>query len=196
MNYRIRSTGEVKSQGEIRKIHSNTSLPKVWDSNVCASLGIDPVFEAPKPDTTGYTQAIRNGATQDANGNWVQAWTVVDMFQDYTDDEGVTHTKAEQEAAYQAKLNEGIFTSIQDATQQRLDDFARTRNYDGMLSLCTYATSSNLKFQAEGSYGVDVRDATWSKLYEILAEVEAGTRPLPSGFSEIEGELPVMVWPN
>jgi len=196
MNYRIRSTGEVKSQGEIRKIHSNTSLPRVWDSNVCDALGIDPVFETPKPDTTGYTHAIRNGVTQDANGNWVQAWTVVDMFQDYTDDEGVTHTKAEQEAAYQAKLNEGIFTSIQDATQQRLDDFARTRNYDGMLSLCTYATSSNVKFQAEGLYGVDLRDATWSKLYEILAEIEAGTRPIPSAYSDIEGELPALVWPN
>jgi hypothetical protein len=30
---------------------------------------------------------------------------VVDMFQDYTDDEGVTHTKAEQEAEYQARLD-------------------------------------------------------------------------------------------
>ena len=86
-------------------MHSNTSLPKVWDANVCAALGIDPVLAAPKPETTGYTHAIRNGATQDANGNWVQAWSVVDMFQDYTDEEGVSHTKAEQETEYQAKLD-------------------------------------------------------------------------------------------
>jgi len=105
MEYRIQSTGEVKTQGEVRRMHSNTSLPRVWDANVCLALGIDPVLEAPKPEVTGYTQAIRNGATQDANGNWVQAWTVVDMFSDYTDDEGVTHTKAEQEAAYQADLD-------------------------------------------------------------------------------------------
>lgn len=105
MEYRIQSTGEVKNQGEVRRMHSNTSLPKVWDANVCESLGIDPVLISPKPDTTGYTQAVRDGATQDANGNWVQAWKVVDIFQDYTDDEGVTHTKAEQEAAYQAKLD-------------------------------------------------------------------------------------------
>ena len=103
--YRIKETGEILSQGQVRRIHSNTSLPKVWDANVCSALGIDPVLASPKPDTTGYTQAVRNGATQDANGNWVTAWRVVDMFSDYTDDEGVTHTKADQEAAYQADLD-------------------------------------------------------------------------------------------
>ena len=112
MEYRIQSTGEVKTQGEVRRMHSNTSLPKVWDANVCTALGIDPVLAAPKPETTGYTHAVRNGATQDANGNWVQAWSVVDMFTDYTDDEGVTHTKAEQEAAYQADLDAKAAESV------------------------------------------------------------------------------------
>ena len=105
MEYRIQSTGELKTQGEVRRMHSNTSLPRVWDANVCSALGIDPVLEAPKPEVTGYTQAVRNGATQDANGNWVQAWSVVDMFQDTTDMDGVITTKAEHEAAYQAKLD-------------------------------------------------------------------------------------------
>ena len=113
--YRVRSSGEVHSQGEIRKLNPNTSLPRVWDANVCEALGIDPIFETPKPEVTGYTQAVRDGATQDANGNWVQAWSVVDMFTDYTDDEGVTHTKAEQEAEYQARLDaeaaDGVRTS-------------------------------------------------------------------------------------
>ncbi len=110
--YRIRATGELRTQGEVRKIHSNTSLPRVWDSNVCDALGIDPVFETPKPETTGYTQAVRNGVIQDAKGNWVQAWSVGDMFSDYTDDEGVVHTVAEQEAAYQARLDEEAAKSV------------------------------------------------------------------------------------
>ena len=112
MEYRIQSTGEVKTQGEVRRMHSNTSLPRVWDANVCSALGIDPVLEAPKPEVTGYTQAIRNGATQDANGNWVQAWSVVDMFADTTDDDGVTTTKAEHEAAYQADLDADAAASV------------------------------------------------------------------------------------
>lgn len=85
---------------------------------------------------------------------------------------------------------------IVNATQQRLDIFAQTRNYDGVLSLCTYASSPNAKFQAEGQYGVEARDTTWTKLLNILAEVEAGTRPMPTGYAEIEPELPPLVWPN
>jgi hypothetical protein len=82
------------------------------------------------------------------------------------------------------------------ATQQRLDTFAKTRLYDGVLSLCTYATSPNPKFQAEGQYGVESRDATWATLYEIMEEVKAGTRPMPSGYADIESELPVLQWPT
>jgi hypothetical protein len=91
---------------------------------------------------------------------------------------------------------EQIKTEIIVATQQRLDDFAKTRNYDGIVSLCTYASSPSAKFKAEGQYGVDVRDASWTKLYEILAEVEAATRPMPTSYSDIESELPTLAWPN
>ena len=119
MEYRIQSTGEVKTQGEVRRMHSNTSLPKVWDANVCTALGIDPVLAAPKPEVTGYTQAIRNGATQDANGNWVQAWSVVDMFADTTED-GVITTKAEHEAAYQADLDAKAAESVRTQRDAKL----------------------------------------------------------------------------
>lgn len=119
MEYRIQSTGEVKTQGEVRRMHSNTSLPRVWDANVCEALGIDPVLAAPKPEVTGYTQAIRNGATQDANGNWVQAWSVVDMFADTTED-GVTTTKAEHEAVYQADLDAKAAESVRTQRDTKL----------------------------------------------------------------------------
>lgn len=114
--YRIRSTGEVKTQGEIRQIHSNTSLPRVWDSNVCDALGIDPVLASPQPSPSGpYKVVVRNGVTQDALGNWVQAWAERDMFSDYTDDDGnVLHTKSELEAEYQARLDAEAAKSVRD----------------------------------------------------------------------------------
>lgn len=80
--------------------------------------------------------------------------------------------------------------------QKRLDDFARTRNYDGILSAASYATSTNPKFSLEGQYCVQLRDDTWAKAYQILSEVEAGTRPAPESIEDFESELPTMAWPN
>jgi hypothetical protein len=102
--YRIRSTGEVKTQGQIRSDHPNVSLPKVWNTNVNEALGIDPIIPSAKPDPSGeYKIVVRNGVEQDANGNWVHAWTEQDMFQEYTDADGVTHSVADQQAAYDAQ---------------------------------------------------------------------------------------------
>lgn len=81
------------------------------------------------------------------------------------------------------------------AVQKRLDDFAQTRNYDGILSAATYATSTVPKFKAEGQYCVEARDATWAKCYEVLAAVESGSRPMPT-MDELLAELPVLTWPN
>lgn len=91
---------------------------------------------------------------------------------------------------------EEVQAAIVASVQNRLDAFARTRNYDGILSACTYATSAVPKFQSEGQYCVNARDATWARLYELLAEVQEGTRPMPSGYSDIEPELPTLAWPG
>jgi len=82
--------------------------------------------------------------------------------------------------------------------QARLDAFARSRNYDSILSACTYANSTNPTFAAEGAYCVQLRDQTWAKLYEMLAEVQAGTRAIPTSFDDIAPELPVSsaAWPE
>ena len=111
--YRNRSTGEVKTQGEIRRSMPNTSLPRVWTADICEFLGIDPVLAAPAPAASGeYKVVSRNGVVQDANGNWVEAYVERDMFSDYTTEEGVTVTKAEQEQAYTARKNEEAATAV------------------------------------------------------------------------------------
>ena len=81
-----------------------------------------------------------------------------------------------------------------DAVQARLDEFARTRSYDGILSACSYATSTNAKFSAEGQYCVSARDETWETCYAIIAEVESGKRTMPT-LGEIMAELPALIWP-
>lgn len=81
------------------------------------------------------------------------------------------------------------------AVQQRLDEFAQTRAYDGILSAATYATSSVAKFAAEGQYAVNARDAHWAKCYEIEAAVKAGSRPMPASVDEVLAEMPPLAWP-
>lgn len=90
---------------------------------------------------------------------------------------------------------EQIVAQYTAAVQKHLDDFARTRGYDDIMSAATYATSTNPKFAAEGQYCVEARDATWAKCYEVLAAVEAGSRPVPT-LDELFAELPVLTWPN
>lgn len=89
-----------------------------------------------------------------------------------------------------------IVESISRMAQKRLDDFAKTRGYDGILSACTYATDTDHKFNTEGQYCVAARGSTWRKLHEIMNEVEQGIRPMPSGYPDIEPELPELAWPN
>lgn len=90
---------------------------------------------------------------------------------------------------------EQIIIQCTGAVQQYLDTFARTRNYDSILSAATYATSQVPKFKAEGQYAVEARDATWAKCYEILAAVEAVARPMPT-LDELLAEMPVLTWPQ
>ena len=105
--------------------------------------------------------------------------------------------KTEEELAAEAEAdNAMLIASVTASVQQRLDDFARTHNYDGILSACTYATSTVPKFRAEGQYAVDVRDATWAVLYALLADVQAGTRPAPASFDDVQPLLPALEWPN
>ena len=127
--YRIRSTGEVKTQGQIRSMHPNVSLPKVWNANVNETLGIDPVLASPKPDPSGdYKTVVRNGVEQDANGNWVWAWTENDMFQEYIDDEGTVVTVQDQIDAKVAADNTAL-ASTERATR---DDLLKATDHYGL----------------------------------------------------------------
>ena len=102
--YRNRTTGEVKTQGQWRAANPNMSLPKVWNSNVLDALNIDAVLRSPAATTTAYQTSARDGVEQNSNGDWVEKYVARDMFADTTED-GVTTTKAEHETAYQATLD-------------------------------------------------------------------------------------------
>jgi hypothetical protein len=80
------------------------------------------------------------------------------------------------------------------AIQSMLDAKAQERHYDGILSACTYATSSVPSFAAEGQACVDWRDAVWSHSYELMGQVQAGTLAQPT-VAALLAMLPAMTWP-
>ena len=121
-NFRIRETGEVVSQGELRRRHWNTSFPAVWNQDVFEHIGIDPIFAAPQPTNTDPLKTVRqNGVVQDSNGKWVDNYEIVDMFADTTD-EGVTTTKAQHEEAFMAARSATQWTAIRSERDRRLNE--------------------------------------------------------------------------
>jgi hypothetical protein len=103
--YRHTETGEVKTQGQWRAANPNTSFPRVWSQETLDFLNLEAVLRSPAATTTQYQNSVRDGVVQDANDNWVENYVARDMFADTTDEDGVTTTKAEHEAAYQATLD-------------------------------------------------------------------------------------------
>lgn len=77
--------------------------------------------------------------------------------------------------------------------QAHLDAAAQARGYDGIVSACSYAASANA-FQAEGIAYLNWRAAVWEHCYQVLANVQAGTRAAPAA-AELIAELPAPVLP-
>jgi predicted lipoprotein with Yx(FWY)xxD motif len=164
--YRIKSSGEVKSQGEIRKLNPNVSLPRVWGANVMESLGIDPVLASPRPEPSGeYKIVVRNGVEQDANGNWVYAWTERDMFSDYTDEDGNVVTKTDQENDYTAN-------KIAEAAKS-----VRSKR-DSLLTETDWMALTDVTMSAEmAAYRQALRDITTHANFPNLEDADWPTKP-------------------
>ena len=162
--YRNRTTGEVKTQGAVRRDNPNMSLPRVWKQATLDALNIDAVLATPEPDVNSYQFAQRNGVEQDSDGNWVQAWQVIDMFADTTED-GVTTTKAEHEAAYQATLDERTAT-------------ANRTTRDAKLAETDFYALSDVTMSAEmTTYRQALRDITSHANWPNLEEADWPTKP-------------------
>jgi len=149
--YRNRDTGEIKTGGQVKKLHRNVSFSAMTDT--FADLDWDHIGQVIRPKPTGTFKIVsRNGAEQDANGNWVQAWAEKNMFSKYTDGEGVVHTKAEQETAYQADLDAGTAHSVRTDRDSRLavTDFHGLTDTDMSAEMTTYRQALRDVPQQEG----------------------------------------------
>ena len=162
--YRNRTTGEVKSQGQWRAANPNMSLPRVWKAATLDALDLDPVLRSPAATVGDYQVSVRDGVVQDANGNWVENYVARDMFQDTTED-GVTTTKAEHEAAYQATLDARTAT-------------ANRATRDTKLAETDFYALSDVTMSAEmTTYRQALRDITSHANWPNLEEADWPTKP-------------------
>lgn len=102
-----------------------------------------------------------------------------------------------------------LITQFTAAIQTRLDTFAQSRGYDNAAATAKYANITDVEIaalplgdQAQVTcYRNECRHAllkvaqTWASAERILAQVQAGTRPIPASLTDIEADLPPLVWP-
>tara|TARA_R110000824_G_scaffold89986_2_gene220238 strand:+ start:173 stop:670 length:498 start_codon:yes stop_codon:yes gene_type:complete len=162
--YRHTTTGEVKSQGEWRRDYPNTSFPRVWLQETLDGLGLEAVLASPAATTSQYQNSARDGVEQDANGNWVEKHVAQDMFADTTED-GVTTTKAEHEAAYQASLDAGVAES----NRTKRDSLLAETDWTGMSDVTMVSAMT--------TYRQALRDITSHANWPNLDESDWPTKP-------------------
>ena len=139
--YRHKTTGEVKTQGQWRAANPNTSFPRVWSQDTLDFLNLEAVLRSPSATTTQYQTSVRDGVVQDANGNWVENYVARDMFADTTDEDGVTTTKAEHETAYQATLDAKTAT----ANRTKRDVLLADTDWTGMSDVTMTAAMTTYR---------------------------------------------------
>lgn len=165
------------AEAQIRNAYPNVSFPDPF----VPPDGYAWVFPQSQPVHNALTHQAVEAAPEFVNDKWQQAWEVQALPQ-----EVVTANTT----AYNANLQ----AEISDAILKKLDEFAATRNYGSIISAASYATSTVPKFKQEAEYAIEWRDQVWSTAYQILAEVQAQTRPVPT-VQEVLDELPVPTWP-
>ena len=163
--YRHTETGEVKTQGQWRSHYKNVSLPRVWKMETLDGLNLEAVLRSPAATAGAYQTSVRDGVVQDANGNWVENYVARDMFADTTDEDGVTTTKAEHEAAYQATLD------------AKAGEAVRTKR-DGLIAKTDYFALTDVTMDAAmTTYRQALRDITDHVNFPYLEEADWPTKP-------------------
>ena len=163
--YRNRTTGEVKSQGAWRSDFPNMSLPRMWKTATLDALDLDPVLPGAQATTTTYQTSVRDGVEQNANGDWVEKYIAQDMFADDAD----LGTKAEQEAAYQVKLDARVAESNRTNRDELLANSDWTQMNDSPLT--------NEAKTAWATYRQELRDLTDLDAWPNLADEDWPVEP-------------------
>ena len=148
------------------------------------------------------TKAVSVGAGTNAVFYEAIGMTMMDVEQSDIDGQwyefGYAPMKSEEQKQKEAVV--ALQKHYTDLIQRYLDETAHAYGYTGVNegvagacnSVCTYVDTGVAKFDAEGVAFRKWRSAVWGKGYELLAEVQAGARPVPTE-EELVALLPELV---
>ena len=166
--YRNRTTGDVKTQGQWRKSNPNTSFPRIWSQQTLDFLDLEPVIYVDPPSVGDFERVNKSGATQNSDGEWVTGWEVIPLFEDTTVD-GVTTTRAQHESAHQQLLNENADASNRKMRVRFLNECDWTQMPDSPIAETAKASWAE--------YRQALRDITSHANWPHLDEADWPTKP-------------------
>lgn len=91
-------------------------------------------------------------------------------------------------------FNASILNDITNQISSKLDEFAKTKNYDSFLSACSYVSSTSEVYRKDALRAVELRDATWAAASDIMNEILTGKRKMIFSLDDIIDELPELTW--
>jgi hypothetical protein len=162
---------------KLKREFPNVSFPNKPSEELLEEYNVFVVNTQSMPAINPSTQKCVEIEPEYIEGKWEQRWDII-----YFTPEEI------------AEQTQQIQKRIVDEVQKRLDDFAASRGYDGILSACTYFESTIEKFKQEGLRAKLLRDQTWATCYQILEEATQGLRPTPTSYYDIEQDLPELTW--
>ena len=152
---------------DIKKMNTHVSFPIPFSP----PEGYEPIVVKDAPSYDKLTHKIVYGQPTKKKDKWSLGWDVIEL----TTDESAS------------EMNRFI-SDCEMIIKAKLDEFARERGYDSILSACTYATSKVSRFKVEGQKAVNIRDQVWDAFYKAIESGQFST------YEEIEKQLPLMAW--
>ena len=134
MEIRNRSTGAITTVSQFKAEHPTTSFPKQITTDVLDSYGYDAVLNGAQATVTApYGVSTRDGV-EEIDGQWFTKFVAGPIFTDTTDDEGNVTSAADNEAAYRAKVDAEVGTSVRAERDKKLTDTDWTQMADSPLA--------------------------------------------------------------
>jgi len=159
------------SESDFRQMFPQTSFPEVLTDVVTVPHGYGVITSAEIPQVP-EGMVLHEGPIRLIGSKPVRTW----QFKE-------------------APINPPAVQSYVELIQKHLDKQAQLRSYDSILSLCSYASSSDRIFAAEAAAGIECRDACWRLSYDLLAQAEVDPTKAPTP-EELQAMLPAIKWPT